>query len=99
VDHAIKGGHVAGPEDKRRTGWTLAEQERYEQARDLVSAVIAEYSARIAGAPREEADSLQEEQLSYMRRRNRLAVHDDSEIERILSEYPGTLQRLRRPSE
>lgn len=90
---------MAGPEGKRRAGWTLTEQERYEQARDLVSAVIAEYSARIAGATREEADSLQEEQLAYIRQRSRLAVHDDSEIERILSEYPGTLQRLRRPGE
>ena len=76
------------------------EQERaYQRARDLLGAVIAEYSAKIGDADDAgddaTADRLVEERRPYVEQRQRLTFAGRAEVDRIIAEYPDVVKQLR----
>lgn len=67
----------------------------FEQARGLLSAVIAAYSARIAGAPPQEAAELREARARYLEQRRELTADDADSVREINERCPSLLNRLR----
>ncbi|WP_345637926.1 hypothetical protein [Streptomyces thinghirensis] len=68
----------------------------FEQARALLNAVIAEYSALIAEAPsREAAQALHAERVPLLAERDRLTADDQERVAEILREMPGRLSAVR----
>jgi hypothetical protein len=76
--------------------WSEADATRFEQAKDLMNAVIAVYSSRInqATTPEEKGRFLTE-QASCAQVARQLAVTDKEAVLRVLDEYPQLLSSLR----
>ncbi|MFD9633687.1 hypothetical protein [Streptomyces violascens] len=76
--------------------FTADQAESFGDARSLLNAVIAAYSARITAAvSAAEAARLQAEQLTYLTERRHLAVTDDATVTRIRRDYPALLREVR----
>ncbi|MGW7280511.1 hypothetical protein ACWGIV_19835 [Streptomyces sp. NPDC054844] len=68
----------------------------FEQARALLNAVIAEYSALIGEAPsREAAQALHAERVPLLAERDKLTADDQERVAEILREMPGRLSAAR----
>ncbi|MFD4369999.1 hypothetical protein [Streptomyces sp. NPDC058486] len=75
--------------------WSLDDAEAFETARDLITALVSAYSARIASAEADEAARLRSEQQTYLAERRSLSVRDTEEVQRVLRDYPALLRAVR----
>ncbi|MGR7000764.1 hypothetical protein ACU686_26390 [Yinghuangia aomiensis] len=77
-----------------RRRWTPEEESAFEQARGIITQVVAAYSEHLADAADDEKRGLEAEQLTYSMELRRLAVTDRADVARILRDYPAVLKRL-----
>ncbi|MEU1132637.1 hypothetical protein ABZ383_22710 [Streptomyces sp. NPDC005900] len=75
--------------------WTEHQMDAYEQARSLLSEVIAAYSARIASTDAETADQLRAQRAAHLRERQSLTAGHTARVEEIRATLPGILTLLR----
>lgn len=76
--------------------WSADDARAFEDARELLLAVVAAYSERL-GRPgaQEHAAVLQAELQRFALQRRELTVYDRTEIARVLRDYPVLLRALR----
>lgn len=77
--------------------WTPEDSDRYESAYDLITALIAAYSARLdaPGLSADERQRLVAEQRQYITEQRNLRISDREAVERALNEYPARLREVR----
>ncbi|MFJ5588344.1 hypothetical protein ACIQCG_01175 [Streptomyces noursei] len=83
------------PYRTRAPRWTAAQMDAYEQARALLNALIAAYSARISEASPEAANALREQRAPLLVERDALTADDSDRIDEILREIPTLLAAVR----
>lgn len=88
------------PGDQSLAGLSKVGQYSQQQADDFalaratLSALVAEYSARIATADADQIDELRAAQARYVHERRMLTVGDDDAVGRVLRDYPPLVRAL-----
>lgn len=80
--------------------WTQRESDDFVHARDLIGALVAEFSARVhAATDPDAAESLRARQRAYFAEMRGLTPRDHDAIRRVLAEYPELLRKTREGDE
>lgn len=75
--------------------WTSAEAERLDLAQSILRALIAAYTARIEVADPSTVRSLHIDRSRYAGELRALDANDGAALDRILTEYPSIIRRVR----